>query len=85
MRGLRARKRGLTSLPAEAETPPTVPAEAPGPVVAAVQADIAGLGELRGYQSLAAAVAMGRPRRPSFGDHGAERGEAVGVAAGHAA
>ena len=58
MRELRARKRGLTPVPpVEA---PTV-AEAAGPVVAAVQADIAALGDLTGYRALAAAaVAMGR-------------------------
>ena len=47
----------LTPVPAD-ETPPTV-AEAAGPVVAAVQADIAALGDLTGYRTLAAAaVAM---------------------------
>ena len=58
MRELRARKRGLTPVPpVEA---PTV-AEAAGPVVAAVRADIAALGDLTGYRSLAAgAVAMAR-------------------------
>jgi hypothetical protein len=49
----------LTPVPAD-ETPPTV-AEAAGPVVAAVLADIAALGDLTGYRTLAAAaVAMGR-------------------------
>ena len=58
MRELRARKRGLT--PAPADETPTV-AEAAGPVVAAVRADIAALGDLTGYRALAAAaVAMGR-------------------------
>ena len=59
-RELRARKRGLTSVPSpQAESSATV--EAPGPVVAAVQADLAGLGELTGWQALsAAAVAMAR-------------------------
>jgi hypothetical protein len=59
MRDLRARKRGLTPMPAD-ETTPTV-AEAAGPVVAAVRADIAALGDLTGNQALAAAaVAMAR-------------------------
>jgi hypothetical protein len=58
MRQLRARQRGLTPVPAD-ETP-TV-AEGAGPAVAAVQADIAALGDLTGYQALAAgAVAMAR-------------------------
>jgi hypothetical protein len=67
-RELRARKRGLTPVPSvplaepgTAEMTSTVPAETAGPVVRAVEADIAGLGELRGYQCLAAAaVAMAR-------------------------
>jgi hypothetical protein len=61
MRELRARKRGLTPVPTvpACETP-TV-AEAAAPVVAAVRADIAALGDLTGYRALAAAaVAMGR-------------------------
>jgi hypothetical protein len=58
MRQLRAHHRGLTPVPAD-ETP-TV-AEAAGPVVAAVQADLATLGDLTGYRALAAAaVAMAR-------------------------
>jgi hypothetical protein len=69
MRELRARKRGLTPVPSvpladtvqRVEQFQTVPAETAGPVVRAVEADIAGLGELRGYQSLAAAaIAMAR-------------------------
>jgi hypothetical protein len=73
MRGLRARKRGLVAAP-EVQVPQrrvsvvkppaaAAPAEPPasGACVAAVRADIAGVGELRGYQSFAAAaVAMGR-------------------------
>jgi hypothetical protein len=59
MRELRARHRGLTPVPAD-ETTPTV-ADPAGPVVAAVQADIAALGDLTAYRSLAAAaVAMAR-------------------------
>jgi hypothetical protein len=55
----RARKRGLASVPSLPAEP--VSAEIAGPVVAAVQADIAGLGELGLYQCLAAgAVAMAR-------------------------
>jgi hypothetical protein len=58
MREHRARKRGLTPVPVD-ETP-TV-ADAAGLVVAAVQADLAALGDLTGFQALAAgAVAMGR-------------------------
>jgi hypothetical protein len=58
MRELRARKRTLTPLPAGADGTPTV---AVGPVVAAVQADLASMGDLTGYQALAAAaVAMAR-------------------------
>jgi hypothetical protein len=59
MREHRARKRSLTAVPADEK--PTVVAEAVGPVVAAVQADIAALGDLTGYEALAAgAVAMAR-------------------------
>jgi hypothetical protein len=58
MRELRARKRGLTPVPADVT--PTV-AEAAGRVVAAVEADLAALGDLTRYRALAAAaVAMGR-------------------------
>jgi hypothetical protein len=54
-----ARKRGLTPVPA-ADGTPTV-ADAPGPVQAAVRADLASLGDLTGNQALAAAaLAMSR-------------------------
>jgi hypothetical protein len=58
MRELRARKRGLTPVPSGTpnESPP-----APGPVVAAVQADLETFGDLTGCRALAAgAVAMAR-------------------------
>jgi hypothetical protein len=65
-RALRARKRGLEPLPAlPAEVPDASAtgdtAPEPGPVVAAVQADILTMGDLTGWQwAAAAAVAMAR-------------------------
>jgi hypothetical protein len=57
MRGLRARKRVLRPVPAV----PTDANATPGPVVAAVQAELDGLGDLTGSQGLAAAaIAMAR-------------------------
>jgi hypothetical protein len=59
-RELRARKRGLTAVPSAPVAAP-VPAEAVGPVVAAVRRDLDGLGDLTGWQYLAAAaIQMGR-------------------------
>jgi hypothetical protein len=59
MREHRARKRGLTPVPSLLAEP--VSAETEGPAVAAVRADVAGLGELRGYQYLVeGALAMAR-------------------------
>jgi hypothetical protein len=59
MREHRARKRDLTPVPA-GETPTVAETQA-GPVVAAVQADLAALGDVTGYQGLAAAaIAMAR-------------------------
>jgi len=64
MRGLRARKRGLTPVPlAEtlADRPPSISAETSGPVVAAVRRDLERLGDLTGWEYLAAAaIAMAR-------------------------
>lgn len=70
-RAQRARKRGLTPVPtvpngtsAAADVRQdvgTVPNGTPGPVVAAVLADLKGLGDLAGWQALAAgAIAMAR-------------------------
>jgi hypothetical protein len=65
MREHRARKRGLTPVPPIGADPQTAmtPVQdwTPGPVVAAVQADLHRLGDLTGWQALAAgAVAMAR-------------------------
>jgi hypothetical protein len=61
MRELRARKRSLTPLPATSGKDFPVETAPVGRVVAAVQADLAALGDLTGYQALAAgAVAMAR-------------------------